>query len=407
MAKKNYFLQIFFVSLSIFSLVKLYDNAINRDAWQYGEWLINYEHGFIRRGLVGEIIFLLSNIFENNIKVAFLFFLSSICLLYYYYTYKFIKDIKFNFIHYLIIFSPLFYFFLVIISKVGVKKEILLYIFYIFYLSNIISKKFDLSKLWKFTFLFVLLLLNHESAFFYLPYLIAPLLFIIKKNNLNKFAFQLLILLFVSSLTLIILYLNKGSIEHTNNICESLHIYAPVRCNSWGPIYALSHDLNVNINDESNLFFYLSANMKTSFLFIFYILYSFLPILVFMKFNNLSYKILLIKNLNLLRNIFLFVFIFSFPLFHFAEDWSRWFSIHFHLFSLLIFFLYKKNIVKTKSVYKFNFINSFLIFSRFKNLFFILLFIYATTLHHHHFFFKGVELEFTYYKIYKKIKDSF
>ena len=62
MTKKNYFLQIFFIFLSLFSLFKLYDNSTNLDAWQYGEWLINYQYGFVRRGLVGEIIFLFSNI---------------------------------------------------------------------------------------------------------------------------------------------------------------------------------------------------------------------------------------------------------------------------------------------------------------------------------------------------------
>ena len=127
MAKKNNFLQFFFIFLTLFSLFKLLDNSMNRDAWQYGEWLINYQNGFIRRGLVGEIIFLFSNIFNNNIQIAFLIFISAICIVYYYISYQFIKSIKLNFIHYIIIFSPLFYFFFVVISKVGVKKEILLY----------------------------------------------------------------------------------------------------------------------------------------------------------------------------------------------------------------------------------------------------------------------------------------
>ena len=70
MAKKNYFLQIFFIFLSLFSLFKLYDNSAGHDAWQYGEWLINYQYGFVRRGLVGEIIFLFSNLLENNITTT-------------------------------------------------------------------------------------------------------------------------------------------------------------------------------------------------------------------------------------------------------------------------------------------------------------------------------------------------
>ena len=92
MAKKNYFLQFFFIFLTLFSLFKLLDNSINRDAWQYGEWLINYQNGFIRRGLVGEIIFLFANIFNNNIQITFLIVISSICILYYYISYRFKRD---------------------------------------------------------------------------------------------------------------------------------------------------------------------------------------------------------------------------------------------------------------------------------------------------------------------------
>ena len=125
MVKKNYFLQFFFIFLTLFSLFKLYDNSLNRDAWQYGEWLINYQHGFVRRGLTGEIIFILSRFFNDNIQITFLLLISTICILYYYKSYKLIKSIKLNFIHYIIIFSPLFYLFFVVISKVGVKKEIL------------------------------------------------------------------------------------------------------------------------------------------------------------------------------------------------------------------------------------------------------------------------------------------
>ena len=122
MLKKNYFLQIFFILFSIFSIIKLYDNSNNLDAWQYGEWLINYQNGFVRRGLSGEIIFFVSRIMDNNIQISFIFLLSLLCIYYYYRNYKFIRNIKFNFVHYIILFSPLFYFFFVVISKVCFQK---------------------------------------------------------------------------------------------------------------------------------------------------------------------------------------------------------------------------------------------------------------------------------------------
>ena len=107
-----------FILLALFSLLRLYDNANNLDAWQFGEWLINYQSGFVRRGLIGEFLYLLSKIFNSNLQVTFILFLSAIVFFYYYLNYQFIKNIKLNFINLLIIFSPIFYFFLVIISKV-------------------------------------------------------------------------------------------------------------------------------------------------------------------------------------------------------------------------------------------------------------------------------------------------
>ena len=286
MAKKNYFLQIFFIFLSLFSLFKLYDNSAGHDAWQYGEWLINYQYGFVRRGLVGEIIFLFSNLLENNIQIAFLIMISSVCILYYYFSYQLLKQIKFNFIHYFILFSPLFYFFFVVISKVGVKKEILLYLFYIIYLLNLSSKNYNLSNNWKYFLTYFLLLFNHELVFFYLPYLILPLLFVIKKNNFRNCIFQIFFLSAGSLLIIIILYYNKGSVEHTLSICQSLESYAPMKCTWWGPIYALTNDLFVNNENVPNLLFYLTGDFNTNISFAFYIFYSFIPIIIFLNFSS-------------------------------------------------------------------------------------------------------------------------
>ena len=128
---KNYFILTFFVILSIGAVIRLIDNAIQLDAWQYGEWLINYQNGFVRRGLIGEGIYLISLILNNNLQIAFILGISFIVLFYYYLNYQLIKNIKHNFITYFIIFSPLFYLFFVVISKIGIKKELILYTFYL------------------------------------------------------------------------------------------------------------------------------------------------------------------------------------------------------------------------------------------------------------------------------------
>ena len=417
--KKNYFLLIFFIILSIFALLRIIDNAIQLDAWQYGEWLINYQNGFVRRGLIGEFIYFISRIFKNNLQITFIITLSLIVLFYYYLNYQLLKNIKHNFITYFIIFSPLFYLFFVVISKIGIKKELVLYIYYLIYLLSLSSINFKIKKNWKFIIVFPLLLLNHEGHFFYLPYIILPLLFIIKKNEFKILIYQSLLLLLVSSITMVLLYNFKGSAEHTLIICESLKQYVPAKCDWWGPVAGLKTDVSIssvgsylqsNETNKSiidgNYFFYIFNEPATYIKFIFYISYSFFPLYIFIKFFNFKGNYLFIDNKKYLA-VYTTAFIFSIPLFHLAEDWSRWFSIHFHLTSLLFFFLIKKQVVSFKSILAFKKINDYFFNKKNIKYFIVCLFLYSTMFHHHHFFWKGVKLKFTYYKVFKKLTNNY
>ena len=134
-------------------------------------------------------------------------------------------------------------------------------------------------------------------------------------------------------------------------------------------------------------------------------LFYLIPLIIFLIYSKINFENFTIsKRIFILFSIILFFF--TLPLFHIAEDWSRWFSIHFHLISLFIFYLYNKRIIHNTSL-KFNKFNKFLLRKNFIPLFIIILFFYSTSLHHHHFFFKGVYLEFTYYKIFKKVQRFF
>lgn len=402
MYKKKYLIKTFFILLSIISIIRLNDNSTNLDAWQYGEWLINYQFGFVRRGLIGEIIYSFSLFFGNNIKVSFMVIVSSVSLFFYYLNYILIKDIKLNKITLLIIFSPLFYFFFLIISKVGIKKEILLYIFYILFLLNISKNNFSLKKTWKFIIFFQFILLIHEGMYFYLPYIIIPLIISTDKKEIKILLLQTATLFIASSLTMMLLYLNKGSADHVIEICNSLGQYAPMKCNWWGPIYALGHELQIGPSGKTNLFFYIHNDVQAYIGFIVYILYGFVPIILFLKYFEFT------KKMNFIIKEFLILFLclaflFSLPLFHFTEDWSRWFSIHFHLIAFLYFFMLRKKLINCKINIKLDKLKFLLIATKNKAIFIILLFLYTSLLHHHHFFFEGVKLEVTYYKIYKKI----
>jgi len=417
--KKNYFLLIFFIILSVVAILRIFDNALQLDSWQYGEWLINYQNGFVRRGLFGEAIYQISKIFNNNLQITFIIIISAVVVFYYYLNYQLVKNIKHNYVTYLIIFSPLFYLFFIVISKIGIKKELILYIYYLIYLISLSSVNFKIKKNWKFILVFPFLLLNHEGHFFYLPYIVIPLLFLIKKNEIKILLYQTMLLLIISSITMLLLYNFKGTGEHTLIICESLKQYVPAKCDWWGPIAGLKTDISISragsylesniVNKsiiEGNYYFYIFNEPFTYVKFIFYISYAFLPLYLFLKSFSFKKNYFFNDRKNYLP-IYLIVFAFSLPLFHLAEDWSRWFSIHFHLTALLTFFLIKKKIVHIKEIIIFKRINEYLFNKKNLKFFILCLFLYSTMFHHHHFFWKGVELKFTYYKFYEKITNNY
>ena len=74
----------------IFSLLIIIGGLLNtlsnktylNDSWTIGEWLINYQGGFVRRGLLGEGIYILCNVTKiSPIYVIWLISVSSYYLL--------------------------------------------------------------------------------------------------------------------------------------------------------------------------------------------------------------------------------------------------------------------------------------------------------------------------------------
>ena len=85
----NYFLIIILISSAIYSLWSI--KLLNDFPWRYvfTDWIINYEGGFIRRGLLGEISIGLSKFFDLNIKYIFFIIHLFAYLLFHLLFYKF------------------------------------------------------------------------------------------------------------------------------------------------------------------------------------------------------------------------------------------------------------------------------------------------------------------------------
>ena len=88
MFKKNKIITIYFLYLVVGILLYLI-LLINEFPRRYvfTDWLINYEGGYIRRGLLGQIIYEISNLLNIQIQFILLFFEISIYITYFYYFY--------------------------------------------------------------------------------------------------------------------------------------------------------------------------------------------------------------------------------------------------------------------------------------------------------------------------------
>ena len=70
----NQWFKVYLVVLYLFASFFLYQKYNNLSEWTISEWLINYQGGFTRRGLLGEIVFQFSKIFSTTLRETILIF---------------------------------------------------------------------------------------------------------------------------------------------------------------------------------------------------------------------------------------------------------------------------------------------------------------------------------------------
>ena len=105
----------FLFSLLAISLIAIINNFFrffqNNTSYQFDPWFSNYQGGFVRRGLPGEIFYQIHNFF--NLHPGWMIFFS-VSLLYIFFYFNFIsliKNIKINKLYLFAIFSPYLFIF--------------------------------------------------------------------------------------------------------------------------------------------------------------------------------------------------------------------------------------------------------------------------------------------------------
>ena len=171
---KSYFLILFFFAI-FFLYIK---HNVGNDS-TISEWLINYTGGFTKRGLIGQISIYFSNLFSLNLRDSILIFQIFIVGSYFICLYFFLKNIFFDRILLLAVFTPIFILFPIAEIEVLARKEVFIFIFFLGYVS--ISKdKSNFQNLYK-LIIFPLCILIWEPIIFFVLFWV--FLDIVKSQN--------------------------------------------------------------------------------------------------------------------------------------------------------------------------------------------------------------------------------
>lgn len=348
----------FFSILYFYNLILIYQNFYNLNTT--GLILINYDGGFLRRALLGEIITSISLFLNFKIENVFIVIYILNYSLFFYLNYLFFKEFKKNYIFYFFIFSPIYFTFSLgdvssIYAEFLIQREVFLITFFLFYCyicknSNNRLKVYviGLSGVSLLTFLYELTIFCYPF-FFYTYYVF------LKKNKylINFYELVLSILIFVS---IICVHINFYGNNNFETVIDNLN-------NNFGFNYSKDDFIFSWLNkDVSKQLIFLEQDFKINYI-LRYIFYSHpIILLIFIGYKVFDDKIAFIL---IILSILSFIIVFAI-----AIDWARFVHILycFTLYSILLFLSKSKKLFydlsKNTFFSKFNytFLNYFVIF---------------------------------------------
>jgi len=354
MTLKKFFKTNLTVSLVItLSLIIIINNFFrffnNNSVYEFDAWLSNWQGGFVRRGIPGEILFQIHQIFSLHLGWLVFIFVTILYFSFYLVFFNLIKKINLNKLFTFIIFSPIGFYFPVFNSKGSGQKEI-------FFLCLFALFCYALPKLTKvqakYILIFIMLLvgLSHEGLIFYFTYLVIPFLLFFNFKDFKDLAFNLTPLFFIALGLLFLTYNFNGSEGHVVDICNSVKNYVSAKCEENGQIAALGFIKNVQWNVTFTETIGRDKNTFGLPLFPkYFLIYGIGFIVGFFPLIILYSKLKLIGNRISLLNLhpFLFFLIPLFitaPIYYAGFDWGRYLYTSYMCSMILVIFCICNNI---------------------------------------------------------------
>ena len=338
----NYF-QIYVFALIFFGVFFLYSKHDVGNDSSISDWFINYEGGFVRRGLIGELITNFSIMLSLKLRDTILIFQLLFFTSYYFLIILFCKNLLQNRLIILAIFSPIFILYPVAEIEALGRKELIIFLIFLSYLLTDI-KNFKVQIIYK-VILFPISILTWEPVFIFFSFVFLIDLFVFQIRNFDKKFFYLIASYLISIFLVILIYLNPFSQENHNVMRDFLN-------NEFGEIcYMSCHFVGQqSSNSFSELYqtFLVKFKFTYALRYLIIILIGFFPLYLLSTYSNINHKkqILIISKFKNLFFPFLLAFLPSTVLYLVMYDWARVVHISYS-FSLLTFlYLIKENFIE-------------------------------------------------------------
>lgn len=301
------------------------------EGFNIGDWLVNYQGGFVRRGFIGEIVYLLSKSTGFNPAYYVVMIQSIIFAIFFFFSWKILKEtsdlVKYAFL----IFSPFLFTFAINSQAGGYRKEIIYFttLSFIVYAHNTFAKKTFNNVFFAVLALYPFVILTDEVGIVILPVLLSVFL---RKNNPLSFSLRNIpipiFFLMVENIAcfLIVFFNHQISKDQVSAIINSIKPmgYDPT---GSGAIGALSATTKSNMKDtfHSIVYGHYFAVYPLAF---FLVSLSFYPVWSEVK-RVFSQRLYL---LGILGSFFILI-----PVYVITNDWGRWtYILIMELFMLLL-----------------------------------------------------------------------
>ena len=300
------------------------------------EWLINYEGGFTKRGIIGQMAIEFSRFFNSDLRWVIFLMQCFTYSLYFFLLYNFLKNLKYERIVILSIFTPIFILYPIAEIEVLARKEIIVFSFFIIY--SLVPRVNNFKTI-AFAIFSVFSVLVWEPIIFFFPII---LIFEIIDSKIEKLDMKFLKILFsfLPSVIIAVIFI-------LNPLTKEEHLLmGSTLLNEFGEKCYMSCAL---LGSKSTILQQFEGNFgkysfEVFFRYFLIILIGFFPLFT------------LIRNSYLRNNNLLFVKYFKNPLilfliclspvpvlFAMAYDWGRWVNITYVILALIYFKLLIEN----------------------------------------------------------------